>query len=85
MRSPARDYPAPPPRDSNGQVLGVDNVAPADRLQESPRVGGEGPERAAGSGSEEERKRSAPDPCAEIGLEDENGQSRCGEKKKQEE
>lgn len=35
VRSPARDYPSQPPRTSDGQVVGADNKAPGELLEES--------------------------------------------------
>lgn len=34
FRSPTRDYPAPPPTTSDGRVVGADEKAPADTLEE---------------------------------------------------
>ena len=42
-RSPTTDYPLPPPQTSDGQVLGADNRAPEDRLQEGPSTDGPAP------------------------------------------
>lgn len=41
LRSPTRDYPLPPPRTSDGQVVGADNVPPEDKLQQGPHGGSE--------------------------------------------
>lgn len=42
MRSPTRDYPNPPPRTSDGEVVGADNVTPEEKLQQGPRAGTDG-------------------------------------------
>lgn len=38
-RSPALDYPEPPPTTSDGQVVGADRMSPADKLDSGPKVG----------------------------------------------
>ena len=42
-RSPTRDYPAPPPRTSDDQVVGADGVAPADKLEQGATSDGLAP------------------------------------------
>jgi hypothetical protein len=39
LRSPTRDYPPPPSRTSDGQVVGADNVTPDEKLEQGPRAG----------------------------------------------
>ena len=41
LRSPTRDYPLPPPRTTDGQVVGADNVTPDEKLEQGPRAGSE--------------------------------------------
>lgn len=41
VRSPSRDYQPPPPRTSDGQVVGANGVEPRDSLEEGPQVGTE--------------------------------------------
>ena len=41
LRSPTRDYPPPAPRTSDGAIVGADNVAPEDKLQQGARTGSE--------------------------------------------
>lgn len=41
MRSPSNDYRPPAPTTSDGRTVGVDGVAPADRLEESAAAGTE--------------------------------------------
>ena len=36
LRSPTRDYPAPPPQTSDGEVVGADRRSPADALVTGP-------------------------------------------------
>jgi len=43
FRSPTRDYPAPPAQTSDGEVVGVDRMAPADKLQQGPTTDGLAP------------------------------------------
>jgi hypothetical protein len=43
FRSPTRDYPAPPAQTSDGEVVGVDRMAPADKLQTGPTNDGLAP------------------------------------------
>jgi hypothetical protein len=43
VRSPSQDYPLPPPQTSDGQVVGVDNRPPEDRLAEGASSDGLAP------------------------------------------
>jgi len=43
FRSPTRDYPAPPAQTSDGEIVGVDRMAPADKLQTGPTTDGLAP------------------------------------------
>ena len=43
LRSPTKDYPLPPPQTSDGQVVGVDNRPPEDRLEEGASTDGPAP------------------------------------------
>lgn len=77
-RSPTTDYPPPPPRDAQGQVIGADGVRPEDRLSTSPRVGSEGAVPAQQPGDRREGPIQTPvDPCRQIGLTDPEGRSEC--------
>jgi hypothetical protein len=40
-RSPTLDYQPPAPTTADGRTVGADNVRPADKLEEGPRVGSE--------------------------------------------
>lgn len=39
LRSPTHDYPPPPPRESDGRVMGADNIPPGERLEQGAAVG----------------------------------------------
>jgi|GEM_PF-982129 len=41
LRSPSRDYLPPEERTADGQVIGADNMRPADKLEQGARVGNE--------------------------------------------
>jgi hypothetical protein len=43
FRSPTRDYPPPPAQTSDGEVVGADRIAPADKLQTGPSNDGLAP------------------------------------------
>src|SRR6187402_785802 len=43
FRSPTRDYPPPPAQTSDGEVVGADRMAPADKLQTGPTTDGLAP------------------------------------------
>lgn len=43
LRSPTRDYPAPPAQTSDGEVVGADRMAPADKLEQGPTTDGLAP------------------------------------------
>jgi hypothetical protein len=78
VRSPTVDYPLPSVQTSDGEVVGADREPPGDKLQEgvaagSPDVNTAGKPSAVEKGT----NGGKPQPCAEIGLEDESGKSRC--------
>jgi hypothetical protein len=60
-RSPTRDYPAPPPQTSDGQVVGADGVAPADKLERGATRDGPAP------GWSAEHGEPGYDPDARVG------------------
>ena len=43
FRSPTRDYPHPPVQTSDGEVVGADRIAPADKLEQGPTQNGLAP------------------------------------------
>jgi hypothetical protein len=43
LRSPSNDYRPPPPTTSDGEVIGADRKAPADKLAEGPSNSGAAP------------------------------------------
>jgi hypothetical protein len=53
-RRPPADYP-PPPRESQGEILGADRQTPSDKLMTGPRVG-TGGVTPAGSATSEPKK-----------------------------
>jgi hypothetical protein len=79
VRSPTLDYPLPPSQTSDGEVVGADGVRPDDKLAEGVHAGTHGVSPSAGPGAppETSNPEAKPRPCAEIGLEDASGQSRC--------
>jgi hypothetical protein len=80
VRSPTLDYPLPASQTSDGEVVGVDRVPPGDKLQEGVEAGSAGVNTAGKPGAVERSGgggNAKPRPCAEIGLEDESGKSRC--------
>jgi hypothetical protein len=78
LRSPSLDYPPPAAQTSDGEIVGADRMPPGDKLQEGPRAGSPGVTPAAGPGGTEGSGTSGkPHPCAEIGLEDSSGKTRC--------
>ncbi len=77
-RSPAVDYPLPPAQTSDGEVVGADRMPPEDKLRQGPRAGSTGVVPAeTPSGVAPPEQATKPQPCREIGLEDESGKSRC--------
>jgi len=77
-RSPSLDYPPPDIQSSDGEVVGADRQAPRDKLQSGAHIGSDGID-SGGPGTKEPRgSKAAPEPCAEIGLEDSSGRPRCG-------
>ena len=77
-RSPSLDYPPSAAQTSDGEIVGADRIPPGDKLQEKPHAGTPGLTPAAGPGGvEASGSKKKPEPCAEIGLEDSAGKSRC--------
>ena len=77
-RSPSLDYPPSAAQTSDGEIVGADRMPPGDKLQEGPRAGTPGVTPAAGpGGAETSGSKKKPEPCAEIGLEDSSGKTRC--------
>ena len=77
-RSPSLDYPLPAAQTSDGEIVGADRIPPGDKLEQGPRVGTAGASPSAGPGSGGHAgSQNKPQPCAEIGLEDSSGKTRC--------
>ncbi len=79
VRSPTLDYPPPAAwTASDGQVVGADRQAPADKLRNGAEVGTAGvvPSETPG-GPPEQSSEQKPTPCSDIGLVDEAGKSKC--------
>ena len=78
VRSPSLDYPPSAAQTSDGEIVGADRVPPGDKLQQGAHAGSQGVSPSAGPGGVEGGGNSGkPHPCAEIGLEDISGKSRC--------
>jgi hypothetical protein len=60
-RSPAVDYPEPPPTTADGEVVGADRMAPGDKLDTGPKAGPGGVTTARPPGSERPPTPYAPD------------------------
>ena len=78
LRSPSLDYPPSAAQTSDGEIVGADRMPPGDKLQEGARAGSEGVHPSGGpAGVDGAGSTSKPHPCAEIGLEDSSGKTRC--------
>ena len=75
-RSPTLDYPPPPPETANGDVVGADRTAPADKLKTGPRVGDDGV-RPAGRPGEIERGTPTDDICKHLSPSDAKWKEKC--------